>query len=341
MSWVQENKFTATLAGVSVVGAGVLLGLTMSKNSDFEATNKRLKRALAQERALRSAVIYPQEENLEELKLDVDGLAKTARKLQIDFEAYRPTSNELADFSADRFGSMVKAYKERLDAAFAKNNINLPDNCIYGFEVYKSKSPIPTATGELQYQMQALEWLLKKLAELSPDALLNVSRARLDIESGMSNDDANAAYVVMPLELSFRSDEESVKDFLEAIANSKKYAFTVRQIRFQNEKLVPPSSKDASFQQSPEAVPVEDIVAADTIEFPIVGESEELAEESIGRLNKPLAQIASDNDDTKLLSQILGDEKVNVYLKLDLIVLKEGKSASLEEMKQEAGVAAE
>lgn len=361
MSWIQENKFTAALAGATVVGSAVLITLSAGNSGDYDAANIKLKKALKTEANMQSVQPFPSKENLEIKKANVDDYSKSSQQLQRQFAAYRPKPEEVKDIAPDGFSKIVSGYRKRLDSKFKKNNVSIPDQCVYGFEGYASKFPRPEATGELKYQMKATEWLLSELAENSPEALLNVVRPALAIESAPAKPEKKSrrskkskkgakapvasgdpAYVAMPLELSFRSDEAGFTKFLEAIANTEKYAFVVRSMRVQNERPTPPTSGDAKF-----AAPAADLAAdgfgafGGGLGFDDIASDDEEATDAEAEVAAPevvVPAVASDDDETRLLIPVLGTEKVNVFLKLELILLSQQADVSLEDMKKEAGV---
>ena len=352
MSWIQENKFTAALAGVTLVGSAALITLAMGKGDDFKAAQAELKSALSEERSLQEGVPYPNAENLVAIKSNVNDFARTSNALQRQFMAYKPEADEVKDFAPDQFSDKVRGYRNRLDKAFKASNVELPEGCLYGFEAYLRLFPRPAATGELSYQMQALEVLFSDLAKQKPEALINVVRPAIAVESkpqpGKGKGRRNTVkkdgklYEVYPIELSFRSTEKQLTQFLEAIANNKKYYFAVNTMRVQNERLMPPNSSDARFPEE-EAAPAEfDAFQAFGSGFNL-GENEEesvvevVVEEDVVNdvpLKKEAVVVASDSDERRLLMPILGSEKVNVYIKLDLIVLKQGSRLALEDRKK-------
>ena len=48
--------------------------------------------------------------------------------------------------------------------------------------------------------------------------------------------------------------------------------------------------------------------------------------------------VGSDSDDTRLLKPVIGDEKVNVFLKLDLILLNQSFVLTLDELEEKAKI---
>jgi hypothetical protein len=344
MSWIQENKFTAALAGVTLVGSVALLVLANGKGSDFEDAQKQLKRVLKEEKSLQEGVPYPNPDNADALKQNVNDFAKATNTLQRDFMAYKPKAEDVEDFAPDQFSKKVSGYRKRLDKVFRDNGVQLPEGCLYGFEAYLRTFPRPVATGELNYQMKALEWLFTDLAQQRPEALINVVRPAIEIETKKSRQERGRQrkgvvdekiYDSYPIELSFRCSEDELKRFLENVASSKDYYFAVNAMRIQNERQTPPNSSDAKFPVVEE--PKQEFGGFDSFEG-FGAESSEAAESGEETVAQDpvekASQVASDADQTRLLMQILGDEKVNVFLKLDLIVLKQNSRLVLEERKK-------
>jgi len=347
MSWIQENKFTAALAGATAVGSIALISLAMGKGDDLDAAKTALKKALRHEAEVQSIQPYPNKKNLDEKVSIVDDYVKRAEELRNEFAAYRPSSKMIANFAPDKFSGIVSGYRSRLDEQFKAEGVILPEQCVYGFEAYSSKFPRPEATGRLNYQIKAMEWLMTSLAEQQPEALLNVVRRGLDFESspveekrGAKSNASKPAYYAMPLDLTFRCDERQLNAFLASIANAEKYPFVIRAVRVQNERMTPPTSSDAKFQ-APAPEPSADAFDFGA-EFAIEGESSEegavVAPDAEPEVAVDLPEVANDNDDTRLLLPILGDEKINVFLKLDLILLNEVGNVTLEEMKEKANI---
>ncbi|MFC5051002.1 Amuc_1100 family pilus-like protein [Rubritalea spongiae] len=353
MSWIQENKFTAALAGGTLVGSIALIVLASGQSGDYEDAQSALDEALKQERELQEGRPYPTPENVQAYKDNVDDYARVTHALQRDYQRYRPTAEEVQDFQPDQFSNKVSGYRSRLDEAFKANGVELPEGCLYGFEAYSRTFPRPAATGELNYQMKALEWLFSDLAEQKPEALLNVVRPQIAVEARPKKEDRatkrrgaevdEKIYDVYPLELSFRCSEKSFKHFLEDVASSKEYYFAVNAIRIQNERQTPPNASDAKFPvvtaNEPAFDSFDSFAGFDTETVDEGGMTvEEGAEDALSSSENEVesAVIASDADESRLLMQILGDEQINVYLKLDLIVLKQESTKLPTESDEEA-----
>ena len=354
MSWIQENKFTAALAGVTAVGSIALLSLSMGKADAIASDNAALKKALRLESSIKSVQPFPNRENLAKKQKNVNDYEDGSKDLQGQFVAYRPAAKDVEDFAPDKFSAIVSSYRNRLNEEFKKNGVELPDQCVYGFEAYANKFPRSEATGELSYQIKAMEWLLGELASNKPEALLNIVRTKFALEltpvptgrgDRRKSDVEEPVYYAMPVELSFRSDEKGLSRFLEEIANTEKYPFVIRSMRVQNERMTPPTQGDARFAPAETGGSVDDIFGLGD-DFLKNGESELVVEggdpaaavaagaPAVNQTEVPT--VGSDSDDTRLLLPVLGSEKVNVFLKLDLILLNQSAVLTLDEAEEKA-----
>lgn len=356
MSWIQENKFTAALAGVTTVGSIALISLAMGKGDDLATAKTKLKKALRNEVEIQSVQPFPNKENLEKKKSIVSDYTKGASDLQRQFAAYRPKAKDVEDFAPDKFSAIVSSYRNRLNRTFKKNGVELPDQCVYGFEAYASKFPRPEATGELSYQVKAIEWLLTKLARNEPEALLNVVRSKFDLELAPIKVEMNKGlpaktlkepeYYAMPLELSFRCDEKGLSNFLAEIANTDKYAFVIRSLHIQNERMTPPTQSDAEFAPATPEVADNAFGFGFGADFVIQGDDVANVEDADAAVvqaaavpaNAAVPVVGDDSDNTRKLLPVLGSEKINVFLKLDLILLSQSADLVLDEVEAAAKI---
>lgn len=331
MSWIQENKFTAGLAGVTLVGSVALLYLAGAKGTAYEETTAQLQSVLKTEAELQSRNPFPNEQNLQDKLENISAFGVGARKLQAQFLEYRPES--LTDFKSGTFSELLSAYRSTLMSAFG-DGTELPQGTYFGFEEYASRLPKATATGELKYQLEASEWLFSQLAEVGPEALINVHRPLLAVETGEKTADApkvkrkskkskkskkmaiaQPVFTVMPIEITFRASEAQLSTFVQGIANSDKYCYDLRSVRVQNERQLPPNEKDAKFEEKEDSGFDEG-----GGEFILGGDPAEAE----------VAESSADSDETRLLMPVLGDEKLNVHMQLNLVIFKSAQEVEID-----------
>lgn len=353
MSWINENKFAATLAGITAVGSIGLFYLSMQKDTLADEAEQQLKGLLSSEKSLMASSPYPNAANQEEMENSAESFAREALRLQQEFLAYRPESME--DFESPEFTSKLIAYSKSLQALYKENQIGYPDGGFFGFGDYASVAPKQLATAELDYQLRASQWLFTQLAEVKPEKLINVVRPQMPVEleaappkiekpkrQNRRNNKANrtskrstpkaavAVYDTMPMEISFLCTEKQFTDFYEKLANSEEFCFAVRSLRIQNEVGRPPSADDAKFEEaideSKSEISFDDFTTEEEVEAP-AGEEVEPTESEF--------EEEESVDTAQILKQVLGSEKINVYMKLDLLLLKPesevglGKAAGL------------
>ena len=78
----------------------------------------------------------------------------------------------------------------------------------------------------------------------------------------------------------------------------------------------------------------EDVDGAEAAE----GDGAVVVEEVAAPAAAVVPTVGSDSDDARLLKPILGDEKVNVFLKLDLILLNQSAVLTLDEAEEKAEI---
>ena len=129
----------------------------------------------------------------------------------------------------------------------------------------------------------------------------------------------------LPVEVTFRASEEATRKFLTALGNSDQYFFDVRLGRVKNPAPIPSSGKKSS-STSPASdggageIVVEggesDIVVEGGNDIVVEGE-----EEAPAPVDLPKAPAKSE----KILTKVSGNETLDVFLKLDLLIFIEEK----------------
>ncbi|MCP5535356.1 MAG: hypothetical protein H7A51_03875 [Akkermansiaceae bacterium] len=341
MSWIQENKFVAGLAGVTAVLGGAILYFGNSQGNAYDDEMLNFEDLKNQHSQLVKAKPYPDAQNLKARQdgiKEYEGVIADVRKILV---GYQP--GKLADLSPQQFSDAQVKMQAELRAAFGAAETELPEKCGFGFEKYDKRQASASATARLNFQLGAMQWLLGKLAETKPQALLTIRREDLDVEKGVvappqparggrggrNRNQAqapvdNQPFVLMPIELAFTTSEASLRDFLKEMANSKQYYYAIRAIRIRNEKQNPPTIKDANFPAGGGSGGGGGLATPDDpfggIALPDDGEDagtegEEKAPEPV-----PVPKPAANGE--RILKQVLGSEKLNVYISLDILLIK-------------------
>ena len=199
--------------------------------------------------------------------------------------------------------------------AFEDAGATVPEPFFVGFESYRTVLANGKTTGLLEYQLSGIKELMLALAKSKPRALNNLYRPRLPEEDGQTfTPPANAVTRSFPLEITFTGPEKSARDFLTSIAASKNQFFVVRSLRVSNEKKTPPMAADAKFDSPALEKKQEDAGGFDG-GFVLPGDTAP----SVDGAPAAEAPASKQVDTSRILSQVLGNEQVNVFIRLDLL----------------------
>jgi hypothetical protein len=167
----------------------------------------------------------------------------------------------------------------------------------------------------LEYQLDGIRNLMLALAKSGASKLNNVHRPLLPEEGGNPwQPQPDQVARPLPLEITFTGPEKSVREFLSAISSPARQYVVVRSLRIANAKKDPPRAADAKFD-NPAATPSSSgnpFGAA----FP-EGAFTETPTEGAGDAAAPKPAPAADS--SRILAQVLGNEELIVFLRLDLL----------------------
>jgi len=335
MTWFKENKFLGGLIVVTGLLAAVIIYMGLQFSSSLEETLEEVATAEAKDRKWRNLDPFPTPTSAEAKKDSLKTLLTDAKATQEVILAFRPESVDnipLTEFSAGLEKSVAEI-RELFDGQNA-----LPERFNLGFETYASSPPKESATGVLNYQRGALDWLFRELDAAGIKQVVNLHREKLPAESGVDwNDEramkqfANAnrsrtssskdrksrgrrtakAEVLpevahrMPFEITFKGPEPTVRKFLSSVANSDQYFIEARVARVKNEAPIPEKPRGAAEKKEGD----------DSAAFgPIEGDEPEEG--------APSSQI---------LNRISGGEDLTVFLRAEILLFKD--SAKFAEVK--------
>ncbi|MFD0892179.1 Amuc_1100 family pilus-like protein [Luteolibacter ambystomatis] len=313
MSWIKENPFVAGLGGVTIVGAGALLFLGSHFSGKYQKAQDSYTEDASAVAAAEKLTLYPAKENARGKDVAIKEYKEELGKLQESFNKFRPA--EVKNISPQDFTNNVKASSDKVHEAFAASKATLPESFFVGFENYKSTLAPESATGILNYELGALTEVFMALAKAAPQELVNVHRQALAEEAGGVFSDKDAAVRPLSFEITFRGGEKSVRDFFTALSASPDNYYVIRTIRVENEKQVGPVPADAKFE-TPKAA------GAGAAANPFAGFDLGEGAAPAGDAKKPKA------DTSKILQQVLGQENVTVFVRVDLMRFLAAKDTS-------------
>jgi hypothetical protein len=325
MSWIQENKFLVALGGATLAGLIALYFVGAHGAGGYADAKEQFDAAAADASGFERLSLYPKKENANMKDKALKDYRASLEAFQEKFAPYRPA--DLKNISPQEFADHLLAANKEVRKAFEDAGATLPEQFFVGFEDYKSKLASPNSTGLLNYQLEAIKSLLLELAKTKPAELRNLFRPAIPEESGGSFDSKDAVARQFPLEITFTGPEKSVRNYLSAIMKLENQFVVVRSLRIKNEKKDPPRKEDAHFE-APAGAAAPGAAAADVFSgFVLPGddtaapapEAPKPAGEPAAPAPEAAAPSPAPGDTCRILYQVLGEEKVMVFLRLDLM----------------------
>jgi hypothetical protein len=325
MSWIQENRFAAGLGGITAVAAVGLIAWGVSAGKKYNQAKEDYATAAAAVSSMKNSNPYPNEDNLSGKKKAVEEYDKAVKDLQGLFKPFAAATPP--NVEPDAFQETLAKAKESVAKAFADAGTEVPGEFFLGYESFTNSPVRKEATGILTYQMEAVSQLLTNLATAAPIKLLNIHRPPLEEESGKSFDPKGKTFRALPVEVSFYGNEATLRNFLSSLDDSGKYYYVVRSMRVMNEKQKAPTAADGNFKTEEEAAPeggtdnpfggAGGFVLPGEEEAPAEGDKPAEGETPAGEA--PAEPAPAEAGEEKILQDVLGAEKINVFLRIDIL----------------------
>lgn len=313
MSWIKDNKFVVALGGGTLVGAILLYVVGSQGAQRYQDAKDRFDAAASEASGFESLALYPKPENRDGKRKALEEYRQSVESLQAAFKSFRP--QEIKNISPQEFTTRLLAANTEVRKAFEEAGTTVPEPFFLGFESYKTSLASSNNTGLLDYQLTSIKNLMLALAKAKPTELKNLFRPTLLEEDGQAYT-PGAADVArpFPMEITFRGPEASIREFLSSITKPEGQYVVVRSLRIANEKKDPPRATDAKFDQPAAAstAPGADLFSGG---FVLPGD-ESAAPVETAAASTPAAKPANAS---RILSQVLGDEEVLVFLRLDVL----------------------
>lgn len=323
MSWIQENRFAAGLGGITLVAAAGLAAWAITAGKGYATAKDNYATTSAEVDKMAKGRLYPDEDNLAAKEKAVKDYKESVESLQKAFERFKtptPPNIEPGDFN-----DAIRKALEAATTAITGAKGEVPPEFFIGFEAYKDSPARKEATGILTYELEAVGNLFATLAASGPAKVLNTFRPPLEEEEGKTFDPTGKSYRALPFELAFNAREETVRKFLSSLDDSGKYYYVIRSIRVANEKMKAPTSADGEFKTEEAAPDAGGAPAADPFGGAAAGgfvlPGEEPAADAAATPAADPAAPAPDagGDSGVILQEVLGAEKINVFLRIDII----------------------
>jgi hypothetical protein len=309
MSWIKDNKFIVALGGGTLAGAILLFVFGSQGSGRYAQAQEKFQVAADEAAGFEKLALYPQAANRDAKRKALEGYRQSVETLQAAFAPFRP--KEITDITPQEFTTRLLAANTEVRKAFEDVGTAVPEAFFVGFEGYKTALAPAKTTGVLDYQLASIKSLMLELAKAKAVELKNLHRPALPEEEGKSyTPSATDAARPFPLEITFVGPEKSARDFLSSITNPENQYVVIRSLRVTNEKKDPPRTSDAKFDK-----PAATAAPADSFGGGFVLPGDDAAAPAAA----PAAETPKAADSSRILAQVLGNEQVQVFLRLDVL----------------------
>jgi hypothetical protein len=322
---IKENKFLVVLGGITLLGVIVLGVAGFKGSSSYKSAKENFDMAVDDASVYERQPLYPRSENRDGKSKALEDYRQAAADLQTAFEPFRP--KEIINISPQAFTDHLKKANDEVVAAFSEAGLKLPDDFFCGFERYRTSLANSEATGILDYQLDAIRHIMLTMAESGASELKNLYRQPLPEEEGGSwqpNEKELQIARALPMEISFTASEKSLRQIVSAITKPDPYFTVIRSMRIANTKQVPPMASDAKFDtvqadENDADAPQEGFTGGFDAAFAESPDGDAAAAEDDDAADAPQPSPAADSDTSRILAQVLGNEEIQVHIRLDLM----------------------
>jgi len=321
MSWIQQNKFVAALAAITLVLCAGLLYFGSQGGSRYQDLLNEFREAEAQVNTFERLQLYPNQANLDGKTKAIADYEESIASLKAAFDPFRkPTP---ARISPQQFSDRLVATHEQIANRLRTANVELPAGFYSGFEAYTTGLAQSGATPVLSRQLEISERVLTEMAQAAPDALLNFVRSRQPEEQGNEyNPGNNAVARPFSFEITFRGSESAARKFISSLGDADDRFVVIRTLRIRNESSTPPQSSGAQFTAPPAATPASPFDGGFFGAFDAFtddGDAEPVADGEAAPGPPPPPATAPAAGGTRMLAQVAGSERIEVFIRFDVM----------------------
>lgn len=285
--WIGFAIVSLLLIGGAVYFLVTAIGAYNLSRGDFDSKATQL-------RGLERAALYPNEENLETLKTQIDGFEVEVNKVHDQLKAFQKPLPQVSD---QEFPPQLRAAKEEFERYAIQNLVVTPSDFYLGMGTYQTQLPRPGATGILAYELEAIQHILKIIIDSGASEVYSLEREQTAVELGQPDPELTERVVKYTFKVSFETTHQGFQDFLNQVSNDDQYFFVVRVLRVDNEQ-----------KEGPEKVVSRAVVVRDKDGNPVT--DIEVDEEG--------EAISSEEYVVEDAVVIFGDEKLRVTAVIDL-----------------------
>ncbi len=314
MTWVQNNRFLATLLAIVLLGVGGLGYGIYSAYGRFDEVSQQYNTQAAELLRLQKLTPYPEDANrrkYEDVRKQYDA---AVRNLQAQLANESPAPEKI---SATDFQNRLRDVVSGVTTLARQNNVALPEGFYLGFDPYRVTVPPADAAPLLAMQLKSCEQVARTLISRRVERVTGFRRLTLREEGaappapapgpgggnrGGSNNPTSSLVTFYPLEVDFHAPPGAFRDVVDDLLKAQPL-YVIRAMRVKNEREKGPGRGAAALAEeggSPApAAPVP------VLPPPPAGPAR------LGAIEPPLPDRAT-------LRYIVGTERLDVQMRLEL-----------------------
>lgn len=252
-TWIKDNKSIASVIGVGALAFIGLSSFAVMKNMEASAVNEEYLTAKDKIASASAKPQTPTQSVVTMRKADLEAYQACIKDIEAAYAPFIPEPQTLTPIDPEQFRLKLNKTVSDFKLKAKDQNIRLSDGFNLGFEAYVTAPALQQATGVLQYELGAVNWLAEQALDCDITEITRVYREKLPIETaavapaddkkGSAKSPATSAkkdkaelYQVLPISITLRGGRQSINKYINAIIDSEKYLFTVQAIRCINEK---------------------------------------------------------------------------------------------------------
>lgn len=310
-----NSKTWLTMFGV--VAAFVIGGTgfyAFSSYGSYKAAMEGWDSKVGSIQTLERKVPYPSEENSEAVKESLEKYQAAVKQLSDTLNTFqRPLNKELANTT---FQQSVKARVEgfRQYARTGGLEIDSTSEFQLGFDSYANTLPQPELVPVLDYELEAIDHLLRTLVDCGAETISGFQRDAIPGEVGSAGKHESGVVHKYPVRFRFNGSFESFQQFVNALANDKKFFYILRVLKVKNQAtegaIKAPADGGASFDRFENPTTKELATPEMLAEWGADGASEA----DIAAKARESGFVRADQDARVLM----GQEKISVFVVIDI-----------------------
>jgi len=328
MNWIQDNKFLTGWLAVTLLGILGLGFLLLQARGQYNTAYAQFDSGRKQVLGLESKPLYPSAENVELKGEVIDEYEAAVNDLHTQLAQFQ---RPLRPVEQTAFQAKLKNRIQQLSREAAKKSVKLPEDFAFGMLRYVNTLPPIEACPMLDYQLDSIFSLTSSLVSHQVDSIESIERKLIPGEKGAPEKSApeppkrgakaapEPVLERFPVEIVCATGPEPLRLFLNDVSNPSPGSpfHIVRMMRVANEQQLGPPKVSSNSTIVPDFVPEPDLEVTSPDDA-AVAQGEEDAE-SIGFEGEDLDFEGSSAVDPIDARFILGEEKVEVYMKIELL----------------------